>query len=171
MRVKQKAHSDENAAYSNLPELLAQRKSSVAELYKRLSAKGMEFDRKTLYRLASRKPLASISAPVLKAVCVELKVGIGDILVWEAPQPKLHRIAESMQERLSMLMGKNNEGDLTEQERAEFQQLGEEAERLSLENARMLASIARSSRAATQRRKSGGLKRKTATGRTGVVPG
>jgi len=128
------------SAYSNLPELLLRNHSSVADLYKRLSAKGAFFDRKTLYRLASSKPVLSVNTAVLKAVCEELRVGIGDVLVWELPQPKLHRIDQEMQDRLSLLMTKNNEGELTSRERKELEILGAEAERLSLENARILAA-------------------------------
>jgi DNA-binding Xre family transcriptional regulator len=168
MSVKQLARRKTvtNSAYSKLPELLAQHHSSVADLYKRLSAKGISFDRKTLYRLASAKPLASISTPVLRAVCEEFLVGIGDILVWEPPQPKLHRIDERMQERLSILMAKNNEDELTDQERDEFQKLGAEAERLSLENARILAAAARSRTVATPRTRPVARKPKTVTSRS-----
>lgn len=131
--------SADYSAYSKLSELLAAHHSSVSDLYQRLKAKGLSFDRKTLYRLASPKPLASISTAVLRAVCEELRVGIGDVLVWDPPTPKLHRIDDATQERLSVLMQKNNEDELTEAEREEFEKLGTEAERLSLENAKILA--------------------------------
>lgn len=144
MRVKQKTGTKITriSAYSKLPEILAKQKFSVSELYQRLSAKGERFDKKTLYRLASPKPLNLISAPILKAVCDELNVEIGDVLGWEPPRLERHKIDQKKQERLSYLMAKNNEDALTPAERAEFERLGAEAERLSRENARMLASVA-----------------------------
>ena len=131
------------AAYSKLPEILTKQNCTVSDLHQRLVAKGGHFDKKTLYRLASPKPITLISAPILKAVCEELKVGIGDVLGWEPPHPKLHKIDQGMQDRLSDLMSKNNEDALTPEERVAFEELGAEAERLSLENARILASAAR----------------------------
>lgn len=47
-------------------------------------------------------------------------------------------IEPQAQARLSLLMDKNNEGQLTHAEAKELEQLGEYAERLSLENARAL---------------------------------
>jgi hypothetical protein len=115
----------------------------------------------------------SVSTAVLRAVCEELRVGIGDVLVWERPQPKLHRIDPEIQDRLSLLMTKNNEDELTGEERKELETLGAEAERLSLENARILAAAAKgrdtgklrprsSTRAATR---SPSPRAKTATGK------
>lgn len=141
--------SGRNWAYSKLSEILATNHTSVAQLSNRLRAKGISFDRKTLYRLASAAPLLSISTPVLKAVCEELQIGIGDVLGWEPPQPRLHRIDDATQERLSTLMAKSNENELSDSERAELERLGSEAERLSLENARILAAATKPKRGVT----------------------
>lgn len=126
-------------AYSTFPDLLAQRKLTVADVHERLLARGLKFDKKTLYRLASHEPLQTIHAPVVGAVCEEFKIGLGDLLVWERPAPKLHRIDARTQTRLDALMTKNNEGTMTASERKELATLGETVERLSLENARLLA--------------------------------
>ncbi len=126
-------------AYSTFPDLLAELKLTVTDVYERLLARGLKFDKKTLYRLASHEPLQTINAPVVGAVCAEFKIGLGDLLVWERPSPKLHKIDERTQARLDVLMAKNNEGKITAAETKELGTLGETIERLSLENARLLA--------------------------------
>ena len=133
-------------AYSTLPELLAKARLTVAEVHQRLLRRGFKFDKKTLYRLASHEPLQTINAPVVGAVCEEFKIGLDDLLTWEQPKPKLHRIDAKTQARLDELMTKNTEGALTAAERKELTNLGETVERLSLENARMLAAHAESGR-------------------------
>ena len=142
-------------AYSRLSGILTTHRYTVAELCKRLSEKGIPFDRKTVYRLAGFKPMQTINAPILGAVCEELKIGIGDVIAWEPSKPELHRIDEKTQERLSLLMGKSNEGQLTDAEARELAELGHYAEKLSLENARILADAA----AAAKRRHLGARRR------------
>ena len=60
----------------------------------------------------------------------------------EPSKPELRRIDEKMQNRLSFLMDKSNEGQLTDDEARELAQLGDHAEKLSFENARILAETA-----------------------------
>ncbi|MGA3171908.1 MAG: helix-turn-helix transcriptional regulator [Chthoniobacteraceae bacterium] len=129
-------------AYSQLSRILTSHQFTVADLCKRLNKRGIPFDRKTVYRLAGFKPIQTINAPILRAVCEELNVGIGDIIAWEPSKPVLHHIDEKTQERLSFLMDKNNEGRLSGAEAKELAELGDYAEKLSLENARILAEAA-----------------------------
>jgi len=129
-------------AYSRLPSILAEHRWTVAEFIKKLGANGVALDKKTVYRLASPKPIETINARVLGAVCAELKIGIGEIITWQQPKPELHRIDEKTQARLSWLMSKNNEGRLNPGEARELAELGAYAEKLSLENARILAALA-----------------------------
>lgn len=140
-------------AYSTLPDLLAKSRLTVAEVYQRLLRRGFKFDKKTLYRLASNEPLQTINAPVVGAVCEEFKIGLDDLLTWERPKPKLHRIGAKTQARLDELMEKNTEGTLTAAEKKELATLGETVERLSLENAKMLASHAETGRRARAARR------------------
>lgn len=130
-------------AYSTLPQLLIERRLTVADMHKRLLKRGFRFDKKTLYRLISPEPLHRIDTPVMGAICKEFKVGLDDLLVWEPVKPKLQRIDSETQERLDFLMEKNNEGTINETERKELLKLGEIVERLSLENARLVASQAK----------------------------
>jgi len=139
-------------AYSTLPEILVKERLTVADVYARLRTSGFKCDKKTLYRLASRKPIQSINAPIIKALCMELKTDLGKLLVWDPPKLKLHRIDEKTQGRLDYLMGKNTEGTLVKREREELEELAERVERLSFENAQMLAgSAARKKRIVRQR--------------------
>jgi DNA-binding Xre family transcriptional regulator len=139
--------SGKTLAYSRLPKILHEHRWTVADFIKKLSARGVSLDKKSVYRLASVKPLQTINVRILGAVCEELKVGIADLITWQQPKPELHRIDEKMQDRLSALMAKNNEGKLTAQEAKELAELGAYAERLSLENARILAEMAAMKRA------------------------
>jgi hypothetical protein len=140
-------------AYSTFPELLAKLHLTVADVHARLLRRGFKFDKKTLYRLASHKPIQTINAPVVGAVCEEFKIGLNDLLTWERPTPKLHRIDAKTQSRLDQLMTKNTEGKLTTAEKKELATLGETVERLSLENARMLATHAETGRRARAARR------------------
>ena len=147
-------------AYSTFPDLLAELRLSVADAHKRLVARGFKFDKKTLYRLASHEPLQTISAPLLGAVCEEFQVGLGDLLVWQAPTPKLHRIDEKTQVRLEALMTQNNEGTLTAAGRKELAALGDQVERLSLENAKLLGRHAEVQKRARSAQRTGVTRRK-----------
>lgn len=140
-------------AYSTLPDLLVKFQLTVAEVHQRLLRRGFKFDKKTLYRLASHEPLQTINAPVVGAVCEEFKIGIDDLLTWERPKQKLHRIDAKTQSRLDELMTKNTEGTLTAAEKKELASLGETVERLSLENAKMLAAHADTDRRARAARR------------------
>jgi len=126
-------------AYSTLPDLLTKARLTVAEMHKRLTARGFRFDKKTLYRLASPEPMQRIDAPVVGAICEEFDVNLGDLLVWQPVKPRLHRIGADVQTRLDVLMEKNNQGRLTVREKKELDELGTTVERLSMENARMLS--------------------------------
>jgi DNA-binding Xre family transcriptional regulator len=144
--------SGKTLAYSQLPKLLHEHRWTVADFIKKLTARGIALDKKSVYRLASPKPLQTINVRILGAVCDELKIGIADLITWQQPKPMLHRIDEKMQARLAVLMDKNNDGKLTPQEAKELAELGAQAERLSLENARILAEIATASRRAAARK-------------------
>jgi DNA-binding Xre family transcriptional regulator len=119
--------------------MLRQRRLSVADIYRKLQSKGLKFDKKTLYRLASPEPMQTINVPVIGALCRELNIGLSDLISFTPRQPKLHRIDEKTQKRLDDLMTRNTEGKLTARERKELEQLGARVERLSFENAQLLA--------------------------------
>jgi hypothetical protein len=130
-------------AYSRLTELMRARRLTVLDFHKTLAARGHRFDLKTIYRLASDKPLLNISAPVVRAVCETLDIDLGKLIVWQPPGPKLHRIDSKTQKRLDYLMACSNEGELTDHERTELEKLASELEALSIKNAKLLAQHAR----------------------------
>ena len=119
------------------------RRLSVADFHKALAAKGYRFDLKTLYRLVSDKPLMSISAPVVRAICETLEIDLGNLIVWKPIGPKLHRIDKKTQKRLDYLMARSNEGELTDSERSELEKLAGDLEMLSIKNAKLLGGHAR----------------------------
>lgn len=125
---------------------------SVAELYKRLESGGQHFDRKSVYRLASDAPLQTLNMPLVGAVCEELQVELQHLISLAPPFPKMARMEAVTQDRLDELMGRNTEGKLTVKERRELERLLAEAERLSLENARLLAGHGKKSKTAARPR-------------------
>jgi len=138
-------------AYSRLAELMRARRMTVIDFHRELTAKGHRFDLKTIYRLASEKPLKTLNAPAVRAVCETLDIDLGKLIVWQAPQPKLKRIDAKTQNRLDYLMARSNEGELTKAERAEFEALTEELEALSVANAKLLAQHIRPSHSAIRK--------------------
>jgi hypothetical protein len=136
-------------AYSRLTELMQTRRLTVVDFHKALMKKGHRFDLKTIYRLASDKPLVNISAPVVRAVCETLNIDLGKLIVWQPPAPKLQRIDAKTQKRLDYLMARSNEGELTEDERTELEKFATELEALSIKNAKLLAQHARPDRRKT----------------------
>jgi hypothetical protein len=143
-------------AYSALPSLLLKQRLTVAELYRRLEARGQRFDRKSVYRLAGSGPLHTLNMPLVGAVCEELGVALQQLISLGQP-PKLTRIDSATQDRLDELMSRNTEGSLSAKERRELEVLVDKVERLSLENARLLS---RQTRAAKPARKSPAFRRK-----------
>jgi hypothetical protein len=130
-------------AYSRLTELMRARSLTVVDIHKTLAKRGHRFDLKTIYRLASDKPLLNINAPVVRAVCETLDIDLGKLIVWQPPTPKLQRIDAKTQKRLDYLMARSNEGELTDEERAELEKFAVELEALSIKNAKLLAQHAR----------------------------
>jgi len=100
---------------------------------------------KTLYRLASDKPLKNINAPVVRAIWQTLEVDLSKLFALNPPEPKLERIDPRTQKRLDYLMARSNEGELTSGERGELEALASKLEALSIKNAQVLAQRRRSS--------------------------
>lgn len=144
------------AVRSTLPDLLQRRRWTVAELLRRMEARGFRFDKKTVYRLARAEPLRTLNLPALHAVSQVLDLpDPGKLIRWraDAPRPTLRRVDTATQTRLEELMGRHAEGALTAAERREFGRLGRLVERLSLDNARLLARQTGRRRAAVARRR------------------
>ena len=78
----------------------------------------------------------------------QLQVDLQHLISLAPPPPKMARMEAVTQDRLDELMGRNTEGKLTGKEHRELERLVEEAERLSLENARLLAGHGKKSKTA-----------------------
>ncbi len=126
-------------AYSRLSQMMQARHLTVKQLTRDLAKRGYRFDPKTIYRLASEKPLRTINTNVVRAVCETLHVDIGQLIVWEAPAPKLRRVDAKTQKRLDYLMARANEGELTKEEEKEMEERMADLENLSIENAKIPA--------------------------------
>jgi hypothetical protein len=129
-------------ARSSLAGILRQKQWTVADLLRRMDEMGVALDKKTVYRLATNEPLRTLNLPVVAAVSHALELeDPSELICWtaSASPPRLQRIDEATQARLDELMDKNTEGRLQAAERREFEKLGELVEKLSLENASLLA--------------------------------
>ena len=129
---------------SAVPKFLARQRLTVADLMRRMQESGFRFDKKTIYRLASDAPMRNVNLPAVVAIGRVLKLSDpGKLIDWSlaaAQPPRLQRVDAHTQARLDELMGKNTEGALSAAERREFEKLGRLVEKLSLENARLLAA-------------------------------
>ena len=149
------------AVRSALQKILARQRLTVADLVRRIEESGFHFDKKTIYRLASGEPVRTLNLEAVAAIGRALKLrDPGKLILWtpaSSPSPRLRRISAETQVRLDELMSKNTEGNLTTTERRELERLGRQVEKLSLENAHLLASHASGKKAGVrrgQRRKS-----------------
>lgn len=127
-------------AYSRLGKILADRQMTVADLGRRLGRRGIRLNPKTLYRLSDpTAPIERLDMAVAAEVCEALKVDLSNLVSFEASRPSLSKLAASRQRRLDALLERQSEGTLRDRERHELGQLVEEAERLTLRNAKLLA--------------------------------
>lgn len=125
-------------AYSRLRTILEKKKLTVIGLHQLLAERGHKVDVKSLYRLTDEtRPIERLNARVLESVCLTIHVGLADLI--EFTPPKLERFPAAKQNRMDELMELNNEGKLTAAQRRELEALVEEAEVLTLANARVLA--------------------------------
>ena len=133
-------------ARSSLGGILTQKRLTVADLLRRINEMGVTLDKKTVYRMAGNEPIRTLNLPAVAAVSHALELSDPSVLIeWmdAASPPRLQRIDEATQARLDELMERNTEGTLKAVERREFERLGELVEKLSLENASLVAQQTR----------------------------
>jgi DNA-binding Xre family transcriptional regulator len=128
----------DKGAWSTLPTLLAEKNLTVADLHQILQQRGFAVNKKSLYRLASPQPVQKIDTTIVRAVCEALEVRLEDLIQFQKPKFELKRLEPKSQRELDRLMDKNNEGELTKSEQARFKVLLDEAQRISLYNAKAL---------------------------------
>jgi hypothetical protein len=127
-------------AFSRLNHLLGEHNWTVPELHRRLRARGLRVNLKSLYRLNDeRRALERLDLRVAAAVCEVFQVPLSGLITFAETGAKLRRLPAARQRRLDTLMARNNDGRLGTAERAELGQLVREAEAVALHNARLLA--------------------------------
>jgi DNA-binding Xre family transcriptional regulator len=128
----------DKGAWSTLPNLLAEKNLTVADLYQILQKRGFAVNKKSLYRLAASQPVQKLDTAIVRAVCEALEVRLEDLIQFQKPKFELKRLEPKSQRELDRLMDKNNEGELTKSEQARFKVLLDEAQRISLYNSKAL---------------------------------
>src|SRR5271166_6056431 len=125
-----------NGAWSTLRTLLAEKNFTVADLHERLREQGFDVNKKSLYRLTTSRPVQKVDTAIARAICEALDVGLEDLIQFQKPKFELQRLDRRSQKQLDRLMDKNNEGKLTEKERAQFKALLDEVQRITLYNSK-----------------------------------
>ena len=127
-----------NPAWSTLRTLLAEKNLTVADLHEKLREQGFDVNKKSLYRLTTSHPVQKIDTAIARAICEALDVGLGDLIQFQRPRFELQHLDPRSEKELARLMDKNNEGELTEKERARFHTLLDEVQKITLYNSKML---------------------------------
>jgi len=130
----------DKGAWSTLPNLLAEKNLTVADLHQILRKRGFEVNKKSLYRLTASEPVQKLDTTIIRGVCEALQVRLEDLIQFRKPKFELKRLDPRSQRELDRLMGKNTEGELTQKEKARFKTLLDEVQRISLYNAKALLS-------------------------------
>src|ERR1700740_362444 len=133
----------EKGAWSSLPNLLAEKNLTVADLHQILRKRRFEVHKKSLYRLAPPEPIQKLDTAIIRAICEALEVRLQDLIQFQKPKFELKRLEPRSQQKLDRLMDKNNQGELTKSEQARFKVLLDEAQRISLYNAKALLNLKR----------------------------
>jgi DNA-binding Xre family transcriptional regulator len=129
---------NDKGAWSTLPNLLAEKNLTVADLHQILQKRGFEVNKKSLYRLAAPEPIQKLDTAIIRAICEALEVRLQDLIQFQKPKFELKRLETRSQQELDRLMDKNNQGKLTKTEQARFKALLDEVQRISLYNAKAL---------------------------------
>ena len=130
----------EKGAWSTLRTLLAEKNLTVVDLHQMLRKQGFDVNKKSLYRLATSRPVQKLDTAIARAICEALDVRLEDLIQFQKPKFELQRLDRRSQQELDRLMDKNNEGKLTEKERARFKTLLDEVQKVTLYNSKMLVS-------------------------------
>jgi DNA-binding Xre family transcriptional regulator len=129
---------NDKGAWSTLPNLLAEKNLTVADLHQILRKRGFEVNKKSLYRLTASQPVQKLDTGIVRAVCEALDVRLQDLIQFQKPKFELKRLDPKSQRELDRLMDKNNEGELAKAEQARFKALLDEVQRISLYNSKVL---------------------------------
>ncbi len=127
-------------AYSRLMHVLNQRKMTLPELRQRLEQRGVRVSAKSLHRLGNEhRSLRRLDLRVAGAICQVCEAPLSELIAFAPDSREMASFQPAEQERLDVLMAKNNDGHLTAAEHEELATLVGEAEQMTLHNARVLA--------------------------------
>ncbi|HEX3443641.1 MAG TPA: helix-turn-helix domain-containing protein [Chthoniobacterales bacterium] len=129
---------NDKGAWSTLQNLLAEKNLTVVDLHEMLRKRGFDVNKKSLYRLTAPEPIQKLDTAIVRAVCEALEVRLQDLIQFHKPKFELKRLEPKPQRELDRLMDKNNEGELTKSEQARFKVLFDEAQKITLYNAKAL---------------------------------
>jgi DNA-binding Xre family transcriptional regulator len=129
---------NDKGAWSTLPNLLAEKNLTVADLHQILRKRGFEVNKKSLYRLTASQPVQKLDTAIVRAICEGLEVRLQDLIQFQKPKFELKRLDPKSQRELDRLMDKNNEGGLKKGEQARFKALLDEVQKISLYNSKAL---------------------------------
>ena len=119
--------------------LLAERNLTVIDLHEKLAERGFDVNKKSLYRLATSRPIQKVDTAIVRAVCEALEVRLEDLIQFEEPVFTLQHLDRTSQKELDRLMEKNNQTKLTQKERATFEELLQKVQQITVHNAKILA--------------------------------
>jgi DNA-binding Xre family transcriptional regulator len=125
-------------AWSTLRTLLVESNLTVIDLHDKLRDQGFEVNKKSLYRLATSRPIHKLDTAIARAVCEALDIRLQDLIQFSETTCSLRYLDHSSQKELDHLMEKNNQTKLTPKERARFEELLEQAQQITLYNSRVL---------------------------------
>jgi DNA-binding Xre family transcriptional regulator len=131
-------NGSEKGAWSTLRTLLAEKNLTVVDLHEILRQQGVDVNKKSLYRLATSRPVQKLDTAIARAICEALDVRLEDLIQFQKPKFELRRLNRRSEQELERLMDKNNEGKLTEKEQARFKALLDEVQKITLYNSKML---------------------------------
>lgn len=129
----------DRCAWSTLRALLAEKKLTVVNLHEILRVRGLAVNRKSLYRLASLRPVQKVDTAIVRGICEALDVRLEELIQFEKPRLELARLEPRLQEELDMLIEKNNDDRLTGDEETRFNTLVNAARRVMFKNLRVLS--------------------------------
>jgi DNA-binding Xre family transcriptional regulator len=132
-------------AWSTLRTLLAQKNLTVVDLHELLRARGFIVNKKSLYRLASSRPVQKLDTAIVRGICETLEVRLEELIQFDRPKLELFRLRPELRDELDKLIDKNNASKLTEEEELRLKTLLGEAQRVAITNVRILAEQTRAS--------------------------
>jgi DNA-binding Xre family transcriptional regulator len=88
----------EKGAWSTLRTLLAEKNLTVVDLHQMLRKQGFDVNKKSLYRLATSRPVQKLDTAIARAICEALDVRLEDLIQFQKPKFELQRLDRRLQQ-------------------------------------------------------------------------